>query len=75
MKFRNFYDPNVKSRNLWTSIPGAIGAILSILVLFGVLTPEQSGQLQTHAANLYQYGSAIVGIVLSIIAMFAKSDA
>jgi hypothetical protein len=75
MKLRNFYDPTVKSRNLWTSIPGLIGMILSLLVAFGVLTPEQSGELQTHAANLFQYGSAIVGIVLSIIAMFAKTDA
>jgi hypothetical protein len=74
MKLRNFYDPTVKSRNLWTSIPGVIGLILSLLAALNVLTPEQSGQLQTHAANLYQYGSAIVGTVLSIIAMFAKTD-
>jgi hypothetical protein len=74
MKLRNFYDPTVKTRNLLTSIPGLIGLVLSLLVAFGVFTPAQSSELQKHALDLLQYGTAIYGTVLSIIAMFAKTD-
>ena len=67
---RNFYDPKVPSRNLWTTIPGLITAILSILVMFGIFTPEQSQQLNTHLANIIQFGTGIYAAVIAIILMF-----
>jgi len=67
---RNFYDSKVPSRNLWTTIPGLITAILSILVMFGVFTSEQSQELNANLTNIIQFGSGIYAAVIAIILMF-----
>jgi len=72
---RNFYDKAVPTRNLVTTITGIVTLIISILVGFGILTPEQSTELQTHATVLINSGVAIWGAVTAVILMFKATDA
>ena len=74
MKSRNFYDKAVPSRNLVTTITGIITLILTILVGFGVITPEQSGDLQTNALTIVDAVVLIWGAISSIILMFKATD-
>lgn len=74
MKWRNVYDPTVKSRNLLTTIPGLITLVLSVLVAFNVITIDQSGILQTQLTSLLQAGTAAYLAVMAIIAMFKATD-
>lgn len=69
-----FYNRNVPTRNLVTTITGIVTLIISILVGFNVLTPEQSTELQGHATTLINAGTAIWGVVTSIILMFKAED-
>lgn len=69
------YDKNVPTRNLITTITGVITLIISILVGFGVLTPEQSTELQTQATTLINAGVAIWGAISAIILIFKATDA
>lgn len=71
---KNFYNKAVPSRNLVTTITGIISAVLSILVLTGVLAPEQSGELSTHAAAIVQGVTGIWGAITAIILMFKATD-
>lgn len=71
---KNFYDKSVPTRNLVTTITGIITAVISLLVLFGVLSPEQSGQLTTHALNLVTYVTGIWGTIAAVILMFRAKD-
>lgn len=70
-----FYDKAVPTRNLVTTITGIITLLLTILVGFGVITPEQQGDLQTHAFTIVDAVIAIWGAVTSIILMFKATDA
>lgn len=71
---KNFYDSKVPSRNLWTTIPGIITLILSLLVAFNVITVDQSGILQTQLTSLLQAGTAAYLAIMAIIAMFKAND-
>jgi len=71
---RAVYDPAKKSRNLVTTITGIVTLIISILVGFGVLTPEQSSALQGHATTLINAGVAVYGVVTAVILMFKAED-
>jgi len=71
---KNFYNKAVPSRNLVTTITGIISAVLSILVLTGVLTPEQSGELSAHATTIVQAVTGVWGAITAIILMFKATD-
>jgi hypothetical protein len=71
---KNFYDKDVPSRNLWTTIPGLITLVLSLLVAFNVITIDQSGILQTQLTSLLQAGTAAYLAVMGIIAAFKATD-
>ena len=71
---RNVYDRSVPSRNLWTTIPGLITLVLSILVGFGVISLDQQGELQTHITTIYEALIAIYGGITSIILLFKAKD-
>lgn len=71
---RNVYNREVPTRNLITTITGIISALLSILVLTGVLTPEQSGELSGHATAIVQGVTGIWGAITAIILMFKATD-
>jgi uncharacterized membrane protein len=70
-----FYNKEVKTRNLVTTITGVITLVLTILVGFGVITPAQQGDLQTQAFTIVDAVIAIWGAVTSIILMFKAEDA
>lgn len=69
------YDKSVPTRNLVTTITGVITLVITILVGFGVITPEQSTDLQTNATTLINAGVAVWGAVSGIILIFKATDA
>ena len=70
-----FYDRSVPSGNLITTITGIITLILSILVGFGIITPEVSAELNVHAINVLNAVIGIWGAVAAVILMFKAKDA
>ena len=74
MKFRNAYDSKAPTKNLVTTITGIITLIITILVSFGVLTPEQSTDLQTHTLNLVTAVTLVWGTITAVILMFKAKD-
>ena len=71
---RNVFDPTVKSRNLVTTITGILTLLLSVLVGFGVLTPEQSTELNSQALIIIQAVSGIWGAITAVILIFKAKD-
>jgi hypothetical protein len=72
---RNFYDKSVPTRNLVTTITGILTLILSILVGFGVITPEQQTELAAHAMVIINAVVGIWGAITAVILMFKAKDA
>lgn len=72
---KNFYNKDVPTRNLVTTITGIITLVLTILVGFGVITPEQSTELNQHAMVIVQAIVGVWGAVTAIILMFKAQDA
>jgi len=70
-----FYDKAAPTRNLVTTITGIVTLIISVLVGFNILTPDQSTQLQAHATTLINSGVAIFGVINALILMFKSTDA
>lgn len=75
MAMKAFYDKSVPTRNLVTTITGIITLVLSILVGFGVITPEQQTELGAHAVTLINAVFAIYGVITALILMFKAKDA
>ena len=71
---RAVFDPAKKSKNLFTTIPGLITLVVSILVAFNVITIDNSGALETHLTTLLQSGTAIYAAIMGIIAIFKATD-
>ena len=69
------YDKEAPTKNLVTTITGLIALVVPIFVIVGLLTPEQSTDLQAHATTIVQSIGAIVGAVSSIILIFKAKDA
>ena len=67
MSTKAFYNKDVPSKNLISTISGVIILVLSGLSLFGVITPEQQQTLGTYAIDL-------IGIVVGVINMFKLTD-
>lgn len=72
---RAIYDKSVPTRNLVTTITGLIALVVPILVIVGLLTPEQSADLQKHGITIVESVGAIVGAISSIILIFKAKDA
>lgn len=73
---RNVYDKEAGgTRNLVTTITGIITLLLAVLVSFGVLTPEQSTELNSQALVIIQAVTGIWGAVSAIILIFKAKDA
>ena len=68
MKFKAVYDPQVKSKNLVTTITGVISIAVSALVLFGIITSDQG-------VDLNGYITTIIPAIVGIIAIFKAKDA
>jgi len=73
---RNVYDKEAGgTRNLVTTITGIITLLLAVLVSFGVLTPEQSTELNSQALVIIQAVTGVWGAVSAIILIFKAKDA
>jgi len=72
---RAIYDKSVPTRNLVTTVTGLISLVVPILVIVGLLTPDQSAELQKHAITAVEAVGAIVGAISSIILIFKATDA
>lgn len=71
---RNVYDREAPTKNLVTTITGILTLLLSVLVGFGVLTPEQSTELNSQALIVIQSVVGIWGAVTAIILVFKAKD-
>ena len=71
---KNAYDSKSSTKNLVTTITGVITLIITILVGLGVITPEQSTDLQTHTASIIGAVSVIWGAVAALILIFKAKD-
>jgi len=69
-----FFNKEVPSRNLVTTIVGIATSILSVLVLLNVISFEQSSELQGYVLTLQEAAVAIIGVVNGVIAMFKATD-
>lgn len=69
-----FFNKEVPSRNLVTTIVGIATSVLSVLVLLNVISFEQSSELQGYVLTLQEAAVAIIGVVNGIIAMFKATD-
>jgi len=73
---RNVYNKEAGgTKNLVTTITGIITLLLAVLVSFGVLTPEQSTELNSQALIIIQAVSGIWGAISAIILIFKAKDA
>ena len=68
------YDKSVPTKNLVTTITGVITLLLTILVGFGVITPEQSTGVESHAMTIVNAVVAIWGAVSGLILIFKAKD-
>jgi uncharacterized membrane protein len=71
---RAFYDKEVPSGNLVTTVIGVITSILSVLVFLNVISLDQSTELSGYVLTLKEAIVAIIGVVQGIIAMFKATD-
>lgn len=75
MATKAFYDKSVPTKNLVTTITGIITLLITILVGVGVIKPDQSGEIQSHALNIVTALVTVWGAISGLILMFKAKDA
>ena len=71
---KNFYDKSVPTRNLVTTISGIVTLLITILVSFGVFTPEQAGQATEHTNTLLTVIPQVISAIAALILIFKAKD-
>ena len=71
---KNVYDSKVKTKNLVTTITGIVTLLITLLVTFGVLTPEQAEGTTTQVNVLATAIPQIVSAVAALILIFKAKD-
>ena len=61
--------------NWVTTLTGVVLAVTVLLASIGVLSPEQSGEIQGQSVIIFDAVSKIIGAVSAIILMFQAKDA
>jgi ABC-type Fe3+ transport system permease subunit len=69
------YDSKAPTKNLITTISGVITLLISLLVMFGVLTPEQAEGVTTHTNTLLTLVPGVVSAIAALILIFKAKDA
>lgn len=69
-----FYDKNVPTRNLITTISGIVTLLITLLGSFGVFTPEQSSQATEHTTTLLTVVPQVVSAIAGLILLFKAKD-
>ena len=68
------YDSKVPTRNLITTITGIVTLLITLLVTFGVLTPEQAEGTTTQVSVLATAIPQIVSAVAALVLIFKARD-
>lgn len=75
---RNFYNKEVPSRNLVTTISGillmAVQLVVTVLLATGKITQDQAQPLNEIFAGIIAVGGQLVGYITSLILMFKAKD-
>jgi len=75
---RNFYNREVPTRNLITTISGillmAVQLIITVLLATGKIASDQVQPLNELLAGIIAAGTQIVGYVAALILMFRAKD-
>jgi hypothetical protein len=69
-----FYDKSVPTRNLVTTISGIVTLIITLLVTFGVFSPEQATAVTTQTTTLLTLIPQVVSAVAALILIFKAKD-
>jgi ABC-type Fe3+ transport system permease subunit len=75
MALKAVYDSTVPTKNLITTISGVVTLLISLLVMFGVLTPEQAEGVTEHTNALFTLIPGVVLAVTGLIQIFKAKDA
>lgn len=68
------YDKNAPTKNLVTTISGIVTLLITILVSFGVFTPEQAGQVTEQTTTLLTLIPQIISAIAALILIFKAKD-
>jgi amino acid transporter len=71
---KNVYDAKAPTRNLVTTITGIVTLIITLLVTFGVLTPEQADNTTTQVNVLATAIPQIISAIAALILIFKAKD-
>lgn len=69
-----FYDKTVSTKNLITTITGIVTLVITILVSFGVFTPEQAAEATTQTNVLLTAIPQVVAAIAALVLMFKAKD-
>jgi protein-S-isoprenylcysteine O-methyltransferase Ste14 len=68
------YDKNVPTKNLVTTISGIVTLIITLLVTFGVFTPEQAEGVTTQTTTLLAIIPQAISAIAALILIFKAKD-
>lgn len=71
---KNFYNKEVPTRNLVTTITGILTLVISVLVGFGVIDLDMQAELEEHAVTIVEGVAAVYAAINAIILMFKATD-
>jgi hypothetical protein len=69
------YDKAVPTKNLITTIAGVVTLVITLLVTFGVFTPEQAAGVTVQTNVLLTAIPEIVSAIAALILIFKAKDA
>ena len=69
-----FYNKEVSTGNLITTITGVVLMVVTILATVGVITSDQAAVLQTHLGVIGTAVGSVTAAVSAIILMFRAKD-
>jgi hypothetical protein len=70
-----FYDKSVPTRNLVTTIAGIVTLLITLLVTFGVFTPEQAAGVTVQTNALLTAIPEVISAIAGLILVFKAKDA
>jgi len=68
------YDKSVPTGNLVTTITGIVTLVITLLVTFGVFTPEQAAGVTTQTNVLLTAIPQVVSAIAALILIFKAKD-
>lgn len=68
------YDKSAPTKNLVTTISGIVTLIITLLVTFGVLTPQQASDITVQTSGLLIAVPQVISYVAALILIFKAKD-